>query len=382
MKKIAVDMRMMKPFPTGIGTHYLNLVHSLIENYPENKYLLIINKRCEEFIYELFSDLKVDYVNININGGTFKQYILSPILFIRFKMLGVDYLLTDPWCSFPFIPIKYALMIYDLIGFNGISRLSLKQKLFDKFVYRAVSKNANTLIASSESVRDDLKKYFNISSDKIYVVPPSVSIEYTYEINEEDLNKTLDKYNLKRNKYFVYIGNRRPHKNLEGALRAFSIYLNNSLDKSIEFVLVGGFDSENNSLEISIEDLINNEYKEIKSNIKILGKIKSNETVHEILNGSIALFHPTKFEGFGLTPLEAMYSKTAVISSNIPSIMEVVGDAGMLISPDNPDENAKALNMISTNESLRSDLIKKAEIRSKEFNWNNASKLLIKVFQN
>ena len=82
---------------------------------------------------------------------------------------------------------------------------------------------------------------------------------------------------------------------------------------------------------------------------------------------------PSLYEGFGLPPLEAMASGTPVITSNVSSLPEVVGDAALMIDPYEPDAIADAMRRVLTDEGLRADLRRRGLARAREFSWSGRS---------
>ena len=87
-----------------------------------------------------------------------------------------------------------------------------------------------------------------------------------------------------------------------------------------------------------------------------------------------ALIYPSFYEGFGLPPLEAMNCGTPVIASNLTSIPEVVGDAGILINPYDIEDISLAIGNLLSSEKLRSELSSKALLRAKQFSWQNTAR--------
>lgn len=372
-KRIGIDMRMMKPFPTGIGSHFINLIHELIRLYPDYEYILIINERGGKYVQKYFRDVDVQYANININGGSFKQYALNLLLIKAVKKLALDVLITDPWSSFVGIPCPYILMIYDLIGFHHIVKLSKKQLFYDRFLYKYQARHACRIIASTKTGRDDIMHFLHIPEKKIAVVMPSVASEYTRNVSKEYIQTVLSKYHLS-GRYIVYIGNRRPHKNILGSLAIMNILKADRKYMDVSFVLIGTFDNQTHKPQDELAYILNKNYPHLVGSVSELGRIEENREVKAILSQSICLLHPTVFEGIGLTPLEAMYSQTPVVTSTIPAVEEVVGDSGILLDPKNTHSYAKALSALLDNETLRQEYIKKGFERACSITWERAAK--------
>ncbi len=359
----------MKPFPTGIGSHYLSLLSSYISRFPDKEYIIIFNDRGEKIVKESFAKLQVRYVRVNINGGSLKQYFLFWYLAIIYRKLKPDLLLTDIWSSFPFMP-KYLLIIYDLIGFHNIAKTSFKQKLYDKVFYPYMARFAVGLIASTKSVKDDIETYFHIPSKRIHIITPSVSQEYIAPLDETYIQSIIEKYQLP-SQYIVYVGNRRPHKNLETAFQV----LQKILPKypSLYLVLIGGYDTEKVKNSVDIDTLLSQHYTNIAKHVLVLGRVQQNSEVKAILNKSVALICPSRFEGVGLTPLEASFSGTCVIASNISAIREVMDNGAMFADPRDADTFANHLERILEHFEVREEYIYKGLKAASRFSWESAA---------
>jgi glycosyltransferase involved in cell wall biosynthesis len=92
-----------------------------------------------------------------------------------------------------------------------------------------------------------------------------------------------------------------------------------------------------------------------------------------LYNGATCLAHPAWYEGFGLTPLEALACGTPVVASSAASLPEVVGDAGLLVDPGDVDGWTLALARLLEDASLRQDLRRRGLRRAAEFSWSRAA---------
>jgi glycosyltransferase involved in cell wall biosynthesis len=100
---------------------------------------------------------------------------------------------------------------------------------------------------------------------------------------------------------------------------------------------------------------------------------KDNEDLASLYRGALALAFPSLYEGFGLPPLEAMSCGTPVVSSNVCSLPEVVGDAGILVDPLDVEAMAGSMRALAESSQLRADLRKKGLLRSQEFTWKKTA---------
>ena len=129
--------------------------------------------------------------------------------------------------------------------------------------------------------------------------------------------------------------------------------------------------------ETFIEKLKSYKYR---NDVVLTGYINDN-TLADLMGSTYALVYPSLFEGFGVPIIEAMQSGTPVITSNTSSMPEIGGDAVLYANPNDVDELAKQMMLIYKDENLRSNLIEKGLIRSKQFSWDASAEQLWKKIE-
>ena len=114
--------------------------------------------------------------------------------------------------------------------------------------------------------------------------------------------------------------------------------------------------------------------------VKFLGYIDL-EDISKLMRGAVAFVYPSLYEGFGLPPLEAMASGAPVITSNVASLPEVVGDAGILVDPMNVDQIAEAMLYLAENKKMQGVLSEKGIERAKKFRWEDSAQQVIEIIR-
>ena len=188
--------------------------------------------------------------------------------------------------------------------------------------------------------------------------------------------KRLRKYNIdfKNNKIILYVGLDKPTKNICTLIRAF--YELKKKIKNVKLIKVGGYEWK--SERIKILKLI----RELKliEDIIFTGYV-NDEDLPLFYNVADVFIFPSLYEGFGLPILEAMSCGCPVIASNVASISEVVGDAGILIDPLDVNGFTNAMYDILTNNDLRTKLSKRGLKQAKKFSLDDECKKTIKIYQ-
>ena len=160
------------------------------------------------------------------------------------------------------------------------------------------------------------------------------------------------------NKFLLYVGGRQKHKNFKGALKLLSGQYASELQLNFKVVGGGEFTDE----EVSLMKDLN-----IKDRVMHMGHV-SNIELNKLYNNAYAFIYPSYYEGFGIPPLEAMSASCPVICSNLSSIPEIVGDAGLMFNPDTPLEAEKYLKRLSEKK-FRAEMIEKGINRASGFSW-------------
>ena len=215
------------------------------------------------------------------------------------------------------------------------------------------------VICSSYKTRDDLKKYYNFDLNKTSVVYQG--------INEEKNQKII---NFNKKKILLYVGSRLKYKNFENLLKALSI------NKKIlnEFQLVCFGEEKKNVVE---KKLINNLELNEKNILFISGD--NNKLKNYYLN-STALIYPSKNEGFGFPPLEAMSFGCPVITSNNPAILEATDLSLYAFNPESPQDIALKLENIIYSKDSINHLIYHGLTRIKQLSWKKTSSQILKIY--
>lgn len=233
-------------------------------------------------------------------------------------------------------------------------------------------KNADFFISVSENTKKDCMRIFDIPDEKIRVIPLAPNkvfrqLDKTPELKE----KISKKYNI-RFPYLLYVGTLEARKNIPNLLRAFAQL------KSIGFphkMVIAGMIGWKYQNIFSIIDNLG-----IKDEVIFTGFIDY-EDLPVLYNFADVFVYPSLFEGFGLPPLEAMSCGTPVVTSNISSLPEVVGDAAITINPGNVEELAAAIQNILSDEDLRQRMHEHGIARAKEFNWTRTAEETWNVYE-
>lgn len=233
-------------------------------------------------------------------------------------------------------------------------------------------RKASLVLTDSEFVKRELIDVFGVQSDLIMAVPLGVDALFRPRTVDETY-PVLSRHGLTHGRYLLVVGTLEPRKNIQVALHSY-MQLPSQLRKQYPLLLVGMKGWNTTLLEQQIEPLVR------RGEVRLLGYLPR-EDLASLISGASALVFPSVYEGFGLPPLEAMACGVPVIASDVASIPEVVGDAGVLINPHDVDAFAEAIQGLLTDSNQRTRLSSRALMRSKEFTWERCIEQTVDAYR-
>jgi glycosyltransferase involved in cell wall biosynthesis len=366
--KIGIDARLWNE--TGVGRYIRNLVSELLVIDRTNDYILFVRRHDAESIKkQVLGIKKVKIVIADIRWHTLDEQLKLPQILNKENLDLVHF----PYFS---VPVRYnrpfVMTIHDLIinhfPTGKASKLPLYlyklKRMGYNYIVRKALERAQKIIVPLNAVRDDLIDTLGVDNAKIAV---------TYEGFDDKLRKSGSQA-IDNTRYFLYVGNAYPHKNLDRLIKAFAIFRKEQ-DEDTQLLLVGKSDYFYKKLEEKI-------IKENYSNITIRNNVSDKE-LGDLYYNAIVLVSPSLMEGFGLPVLEAMSSECLVMASDIPSFREVCHDSAIFFDPYSvEDMTNKMEHVIKLDSKSRDQYINNGFERSKEFSWEKMAKETLKIYEN
>ncbi|MBI2600886.1 glycosyltransferase family 4 protein [Candidatus Daviesbacteria bacterium] len=273
-----------------------------------------------------------------------------------------------------FSPVKRVVTIFDL-GFLHFPETFKKRDLWQLKNWTKFSAEfADHIITISNSSAKDIVKTYGVRKDKITVAYPGYD-KNIFSRNDElqKSGQVLKKYGID-GQFIIYVGTIQPRKNLVRLMEAFSRIEN------LKLVIVGKTKGLGRAGWKYEETLITPQRLGIEDKVIFTGFIPTEELPFLISN-AVAMIQPSLWEGFGIPVLESMACGTPVLVSNLSSLPEIVGDAGLTFDPYSTDQMEQAIRTISTDKKIRQSLSKKGLEQVKKFSWDNMAKIVLKVFK-
>lgn len=299
--------------------------------------------------------------------------------------------------------VKRVVTIFDL-SFLHFPEMFTEKDLWQLKNWTKFSvENADHIITISKFSKDDICKQYNLPKEKITVACPGYDREKFQPFDFAQGKSSKFKVEEIKRKYkigeiyIIYLGTIQPRKNLIRLIEAFSrvvgghhlegvnqttasLHLPGERSGELELVIVGKTKGEGRQGWM-YEDILQTPGKlGIGDRVNFLGFVPT-EDLSYLLSGAIAYIQPSLWEGFGIPVVEAMAVGIPVIVSNVSSLPEVVGDAGILIDPYSVDQIEQAIRTIVADKKLRLKYAKEGIERSREFSWDKMAKEVLKVFE-
>lgn len=359
--RIVLDLRIFGPKYGGLGRYNQQLLLNLAKQDHTNQYIVLVKK--------MSPDLPEIPANFSWKICPYHWYSWQEQIFLPFilKKLKPD-LVHFPHFNVPiFYSGKFIVTIHDLImtKFPSIRTSTLNRLtfVFKRFAYhltiKSAIKRASKIIAVSKFTADDIKNYFLLTqkqAGKIKVVYEGLTpIQNTQEIND-DLPE----------KFFLYVGNAYPHKNLAFLINVFQEFLQTNPD--FYLVLVGTHNYFYQQLE-----------KLATQHVIFAGFIVDKKLAAYYQQAKAYIF-PSLYEGFGLPPLEALAHQVPVLSSLSTCLPEILADAVLYFNPEDQEDLLNKMRRIITDEDLKQQLnINSVKILAK-YSWEKMAQEIIKYY--
>lgn len=364
--RIGIDGRdLFRDEVTGIGRFVLNFLNGIKVEGKDHEYILFLNER-NYFDIEVPTIKKV--VIREDSTLTWDQILLPSAL----KKEKID-LLFSPYFKAPLLaPCKVIISILDVIPFAiDPYKSSIKTRL-NRIAIKMFSHKAKKIITISDYSKKEITYYFKIPDEKIEVIYPGVGADFMPVQDPERRFQVKRGYRIS-GEYILYVGNLKPHKNLIRLLHAYSL-LPEHIRKDFQLVIAGKKDENygllsKKAIEIGIKEKV------------IFTDFIPDKDLPILYSGASIFIFPSLYEGFGYPVLEAMACGTPVVCSSTTSLPEVVGDSGILVNPEKPENFAAAIKSLISDKSLSEKLRLKGLQHAKKFSLENTAKKLLDAIE-
>jgi glycosyltransferase involved in cell wall biosynthesis len=369
-RTVAIDCRHVRDF--GYGTYIRNLVRALAELERDLQFRLIFRSGDLNAI----PGLPPNFQPIAYDRDDFGR--LDNIYFPWFVRKLAPDLVHIPLNNVPVLmPRPYVVTIHDMSSLVFDYENDTGDRLH-LWRFRRGLLRANRVLAVSGATRRDVLNLLNIPAQRVHQIYNAIDSEFLTNLpSESDSRQILDRYQIDY-PYLLYAGTVKPQKNVARIVEAFAVLRQDLEDHprlaNLRLVIIGDRLSKYPALRRAVHQ------SRVRDVVRFLGFVPA-ESLKVFYRSAEAFVFPSLYEGFGLPPLEAMASGTPVISSGVSSLPEVVGDAAMIVKPENVFDIARGIKEVLLDDRLRQTLVARGFDQVKRFSWYDTARQVLAAYR-
>lgn len=360
--KIAFDAKRFFHNTSGLGNYSRDLVRILAKTYPENDFLLLAknkNERGKEILQlpnVAFQKISKGRMERQFKMGADAQNAGADIFH------GLSGELPLRWSA---KPIKKVVTIHDLIFMRYPQFYSFIDRQIHLWKFKNAAKNADVIIAISEQTKRDIIHYLKVPEDKIKVIYQCCHEAFKQQPSEAFFKQVKEKFQLPE-RFLLNVGTIEERKNLENVIKALE-------GTNIPLVVVG---KRKKSYFNKIKKLI----QKYQVEVYFLDHVNMQELA-AIFRLADVFIYPSLFEGFGIPIIEALYSETPVITSNVSCLPEAGGEHSLYVNPLDVEDIKSKILFLWNNVSERQRRAEKSLEFVQKFNEDSIAENLMKVYK-
>jgi glycosyltransferase involved in cell wall biosynthesis len=362
--KIGIDCRMLDW--GGVGRYTKGLIQGLSQIPTHHKFILICHSKDEIHLGKL-NNFEIIETNLPVFSlrhiKAFSQLVND---------LNVD-VFHSPHFIYPwFYKGKGVATIHDLIPFKYPKTISFINRIKFILAIKATIRKADRIISVSNNTKKDIVDLLGCNNSKVTTIYEAVDENFR-PLPQNEVSETLKKYRIDFD-YFLYVGAYKPHKNIEGLVKAYNSLPDETKDR-YKLVVIGKKDDRFPEVDLLIKK------KKLTRHIIQIDNVEEAELV-DIYNAAEIFIFPSFYEGFGLPPLEAMSCGTPIIASNTSSLPEILGQNALLIDPYNVNDLTEAIRFLLSDKDLKNNLKDKGLSHIKTFSWQKMAEETLAIYEN
>jgi len=351
---LAIDCRLRGS--TGIGRYIREVVPRVITAFPDRRFLLIGPDNNDPWAGNLVND---QVQCLPTQARVFRQ---SEQRLFRQVWSQTNVLWCPHFCVPWRVPSEKRLVttIHDLIPWHvAVGWKGRLRQIGAWFYLRAARRNSSRVLTVSAAVKAELVREFSFSAGRIHVTHNGVGHDWFSAANEKAPSQLLGQ------RYVIYLGNLSPHKNVEGLLAAFREIAERVPQR---LAIVGewkGFTGHAN---------LRRDLAALGDRVIFTSRLTEPE-LHGAVTAAELLIQPSREEGFGLPPLEAMAAGTPVLASDCAALLETTAQGAHRFSLRQPNDLARQMHRLLTDDNLRRTKIDEGKDWAARFTWDRTAEL-------
>jgi glycosyltransferase involved in cell wall biosynthesis len=371
--RIVIDARRVRDF--GIGTYIRNLVDGLGRIDREDQYFVVAGPPDVAELPALPSNFQI--VPYASSHNALVRAIAVQAFFRSFK---AD-LYHVPLNLVPFgMPSPYVVTVHDMSALLYDTQRTLRHHMRLHTFRRGLVK-ATQVIAVSDATRRDVMSMVGIAPDRIHLVYNAPDPIFTAPVRSLELDEShriMGRYQIDY-PFLLYAGNIRPQKNIPRLIEAFAVLRGELAEhpvySNLRLIIIGDEISKYPAVRHAVFQ------SRVEQAVRFLGFVPIH-MLRIFYTAAAAFVFPSLYEGFGLPPLEAMACGTPVVTSNVSSLPEVVGDAAIMVNPENVFDIARGMREALLDDLSRFRCIERGYTQVRRFSWDRTAEQVLAIYRN
>ncbi|MFH1033862.1 MAG: glycosyltransferase family 1 protein [Pseudomonadota bacterium] len=370
--RVAIDVRTVTQARSGVGNYVLNLLEALRQVAPEHEFFLVGQGRNLEILRQGLPAAPGHRAWLSHEShpwGDLWEHLWLPRVLKRNDVQ----VMHGPATLIPLIRDGYASVatIHDLVAFLYPETVPKKYALYMTWLIKRVVKRAQRIISVSQCTKDDLVRVLGVAPERIAVIHEAAQPGFKPIDDQAALDEVRRRYGISK-PFFYHVGNVEPRKNLLGLLKAF-LLLRGQLKGRAQLVISGQKGWLTGPLYWAMGRM------SLGEDVIFTGYMPQ-EDLPLMMNAALGFVFPSLYEGFGLPALEAMSCGTPLITSNLSSLPEIVGEAALLVEPTDEEAIAQAMWRLFEDAELRQRLSALGIDQAARFSWQQAARQTMQVY--
>lgn len=378
--KIGIDARFLThPQKGGFKTYTENLITALAEIDTENEYVLFLDRSPSS---QTKLPTQANFTSRVVSGSyaVVGMPWREQVGLARQAAQDHLHLFHAPCLTAPLrLVVPSIITIHDTIWlfphrFRQSSTNSLQRRMMDWYNYyvpKIAARRASHILTVSQAAKDSIMQYLRIPDERICVTHEAPSHIYQPVKDNEKKASFLRSHKLPPS-FILAIGSADPRKNIATLVQAYAL-LPASLREQFRLVIVWTHHFLADEMAKQVEKM------GLTDQVQFLKHV-SNEDLVMLYNTAALFVFPSRYEGFGLPPLEAMACGTPVVASDNSSIPEIAGDAALYFQSEDATQMAYTISKVLTDPNLIQDLVEKGYRRVAIFSWQKCARETIQVY--